>query len=356
MDRNDVPAPYSAPPAPVATPAARSPLPLIIAVVLLGVAGSGLYLQHARYQELQQTQTAQQQALSDLQRGWEARQARDEDAQRALQNRLDNLQTAHDNLRAQFAGGAERFADAQRLHAAQYLLLQANQRLALTQDVAAALQLLESADLELAGGRDSSFAQLRRDLARERGRLNALQLADVRALAEQLAGIQQQVSQLQPLAPVLLAEADGAAPAASRSDTSWLGSFAATWKRYSGDWFLVRRHAEPVTAPPDEANFRQFTLAIGVALSEAQLAALRHDQGWYQSALARAQHLLHAGLNGGPAVDALQTRLRDMATQNVAVPADIKLDSALLRVAAPLPVMPATPVKNAGEAGRESGK
>lgn len=356
MDRTDLPAPYSAPPSlPPAAPggSTRSPLPLIIAVVLLGVAGSGLYLQHARYQELQQAQGAQQQALADLQRAWEARQARDEDARRAQQNRLDNLQTAHDNLRAQFAGGAERFADAQRLHAAQYLLLQANQRLALTQDVAAALQLLESADQELAGGRDSSFVQLRRDLARERGRLNALQLADVRALAEQLAGIQHQVSQLQPLAPVLLAQGPGAPAPATGSETSWLGSLAATWKRYSGDWFLVRRHAEPVTAPPDEANFRQFTLAIGIALSEAQLAALRHDQHWYQSALERARHLLHAGLNGGPAVDALQAQLRDMATQNVAVPADIKLDSALLRVAAPLPL---APVGGKGDAGRESGK
>ncbi len=245
---------------------------------------------------------------------------------KALQDQVDAARQEQENWRAIIAGGAERFADAQRMHAAEYFIFEAEKILTLAQDVAAAAKLLETADSELAASSHRSAQQLRVAVQRDRQQLQGLAHVDALALARQLSDMQFRVERWRGLAPQLKAAA--ATRTYDPEQDTWWGQFKANVAQFSGDWFLVREHAHDVEASLSEVEARQVKQAIILNLANAQGAALRHQQGLYYNAVNQAYALVSQHYGSDSDAVAVAEQLQLMMQKVVSVTATISLTSA----------------------------
>lgn len=318
----------------VAAPA-RSAMPALLGLVLLTVLvflTIAIWRLHERTQQAERNEAVLQEAVAELRRDLSENLRSQGSALASVQEKLALQQGSHEDLRALVAGGAESFADAQRRHAAEYFIHQAAQRLTLQQDIRGAIAALDGAAQELISSKLPANQELRKRVIADQQRLASLPPVDVMAVARQLAGLQNVVNALLPLGPSLdngryLLKPDA-------HETGWLGDLKSTWHQFSGDWFLVRKHDEAVVSPPDAAEGRRIKLALSLALAEAQLAALQHENESYQEALARALRLLDQYYANAEGSEPLRTGLRSLQQQPIALAGDLNLSAlALLGVA-----------------------
>ncbi|MBH9308647.1 uroporphyrinogen-III C-methyltransferase [Pseudomonas aeruginosa] len=204
-----------------------------------------------------------------------------------------------------------------RLAEAEHLLRLASLRLSALQDVGSATELVQGADDILRAQNDPGAYAARAKRAASREALRALPEPDRTGLFVQLAALREQVNQLQPLTPTFKEGESGA------SNVAW-GDGNSTWElwwekisRYIRIDFNAGQDIRPLLAGEQLAQVR---LTIGLALEQAQWAALNGKQEVYEQALQQAQDVLDGYFNVELADSrALKLRIDELAKQPVTV-------------------------------------
>ncbi|HEJ3433067.1 TPA: uroporphyrinogen-III C-methyltransferase [Pseudomonas aeruginosa] len=320
-------------PSPVAPDASRrsgTATGLALLALLVGVAGLGAG--GWSFWQVQQLQGTERDQLAQLE---DARGKTESLAQRnqQLAARLDALPTA-DELEARRRLVVELQGDQQhlseqlkkvlgqsrqqwRLAEAEHLLRLASLRLSALQDVGGATELVQGADDILRAQNDPGAYAARAKLAASLEALRALPEPDRTGLFVQLAALREQVNQLQPLTPTFKEGESGA------SNVAW-GDGNSTWElwwekisRYIRIDFNAGQDIRPLLAGEQLAQVR---LTIGLALEQAQWAALNGKQQVYEQALKQAQEVLDGYFNVELADSrALKLRIDELAKQPVTV-------------------------------------
>ena len=318
-------------PSPVAPDASRrsgTATGLALLALLVGVAGLGAG--GWSFWQVQQLQGTERDQLAQLE---DARGKTESLAQRnqQLAARLDALPTA-DELEARRRLVVELQGDQQhlseqlkkvlgqsrqqwRLAEAEHLLRLASLRLSALQDVGSATELVQGADDILRAQNDPGAYAARAKLAASLEALRALPEPDRTGLFVQLAALREQVNQLQPLTPTFKEGESGA------SNVAWGGNSRELWwekiSRYIRIDFNAGQDIRPLLAGEQLAQVR---LTIGLALEQAQWAALNGKQEVYEQALKQAQDVLDGYFNVELADSrALKLRIDELAKQPVTV-------------------------------------
>ncbi|MBH9336551.1 uroporphyrinogen-III C-methyltransferase [Pseudomonas aeruginosa] len=320
-------------PSPVAPDASRrsgTATGLALLALLVGVAGLGAG--GWSFWQVQQLQGTERDQLAQLE---DARGKTESLAQRnqQLAARLDALPTA-DELEARRRLVVELQGDQQhlseqlkkvlgqsrqqwRLAEAEHLLRLASLRLSALQDVGSATELVQGADAILRAQNDPGAYAARATLAASLEARRALPEPDRTGLFVHLAALREQVTQLQPLTPTFKEGESGA------SNVAW-GDGNSTWElwwekisRYIRIDFNAGQDIRPLLAGEQLAQVR---LTIGLALEQAQWAALNGKQEVYEQALKQAQDVLDGYFNVELADSrALKLRIDELVKQPVTV-------------------------------------
>lgn len=212
----------------------------------------------------------------------------------ALAERVRHGEDAIANLAQQRLSGRDALA----LNEAEFLLVQAQERLALFHDADAALAAYRLADAALATAEDPSFAAVRRTIGAEREALEAARPADLRTAFDQLDRLRAALVDLSvPTAPP---------PAAAPASPSRWRSFL--------DSFVKISHDDGRSAGSHEPAFARALVVLD--LRDAQSALLNGDGTHYKAALARVRvgiaAMPGAGSDAGKAALAQVDRLAAM--------------------------------------------
>lgn len=305
---------------------------LSLGIISLLSIGAGAWYGWHYTQQQQSVMTEMRQTLTTI-------TAQDQQWRNSLTDNLQAITTTQQNLqqnvadlRTQINGGAQKFVEAQRLHAAEYLIGEAEKTLLLSQDIPAAMQLLVAAEQELSNSMEASSLALRKLIHADVTRLQSLNGVDALAVARQLGAALERVASLRDLQPGLnrpetemIGEID---------DASLWGSLWKNLKQFSGEWFLVRHYGAEVEAPLSTLEAREVKQSLSLALATAQTAALRHEQGMYYNAVEQAITLIKTHYAGSIEGQKLQQDLEVLATRLVSVNASLSLQSAQLMHAA----------------------
>ena len=224
---------------------------------------------------------------------------------------------------------------------AEYLLILAEQRLTLMQDVETAKAALQAVDNRLAGlqapGLDAVRGQVNADLLR----LAQVPVIDYSRWIEELGELTAGADTL-PLRTK--AQPDAKAGAAGAAPQGWRGFLHAVWQELR-DTVVITRTASKLAPLPAERHYLVQNLLL--RLETARLALLRRDTRALHDAAASAADWLRRWFDGGDARvrNALQ-RLQALAALDPAAPLpDISSSLETLRAlsrerAAPAPVVP----------------
>ncbi len=194
---------------------------------------------------------------------------------------------------------------------AEYLLRLANQRLAMEQNPASALTLLQAADEIMHASEQLGSYGVRQAIAKDMAALTAVPVVDQEGIYARLAALMQQSTVLTYLAPAMPAKAEVALKENSEIQTNtaadnvdsmpltwgqqaWQLSqqvFYATWQELS-DLVRVQERvsADQLLLTPEVEGLLRMRMQL--ALSQAQIALLRGQQGLYQASLAQVSGLL----------------------------------------------------------------
>ncbi len=320
-------------PSPVAPDASRrsgTATGLALLALLVGVAGLGAGgWSFWQVQQLQGTERDQLAQLEDALGKTESLAQRN----KQLAARLDALPTADElearrRLVVELQGDQHHLSEQLkkvlgqsrqqwRLAEAEHLLRLASLRLSALQDVGSATELVQGADDILRAQNDPGAYAARAKLAASLEALRALPEPDRTGLFVQLAALREQVNQLQPLTPTFKEGESGA------SNVAW-GDGNSTWElwwekisRYIRIDFNAGQDIRPLLAGEQLAQVR---LTIGLALEQAQWAALNGKQEVYEQALKQAQDVLDGYFNVELADSrALKLRIDELVKQPVTV-------------------------------------
>lgn len=197
---------------------------------------------------------------------------------------VQELANATEELRGRAQGPERAWSRAE----AMYLLDLAQRRLALNKDVETAVVALEAADARLAALRDASFANVRREIARELQLLRALRLPDTTGITARLAGLEERALEL-PVKGVVAAE--GNAIAHEELPSSFLPRAWALLRQTFANLVRVRKVGEAgALVTEEEALLRRAHLQL--MLFSARAAVMRSDAEAYRNALASSRALL----------------------------------------------------------------
>jgi uncharacterized protein HemX len=285
-------------------------------VALLAVS---VWRQRTLVLQLQQQITAQREELDEQQHALAAQQAAAVAAADALaQQRLEARQGLED-LRAEWSGGAEAFAEAQHLHAARYLVHEAALHLHIGRDAAGAQRALQAALDELAPVQGERAARLRALVSADRQTLAQLEVTSPLEVARRLHVVQTKVALLQPLKATLGNGDKGVN--LIEGESGFLAMLKQTWEQNAGAWFVVHHHDEPIRTPPDLLEHRKLRLALSLALSEAQLASVHSDPLLYAESLKRARGLASAYYQDTDLGESILTDIDALLALNIAIDA-----------------------------------
>jgi uroporphyrin-3 C-methyltransferase len=176
----------------------------------------------------------------------------------------------------------------------EYLLLVANRRLQLEQDLPTALAALQLADKRLRESGDPQWMPVREQLAAELAALRAVPAVDREGLSLRIASMGEQVGAIEPLMmPTPEAEEEAAATVTARDERSLETLPGDAWRGLKS-LLIIRRHdgESPLFLPPDQLHFLKQNLQL--QLEAARYALLRSDQRLYSDSLERAGSWLAA--------------------------------------------------------------
>lgn len=206
-----------------------------------------------------------------------------------LPEQMQVLMTAQAELREKVTGGNS----AWRLDAVEQLLLTANERAQLAQDLRGAQQALELADLRLQSLADPAWVPLRRQIAADIAALRAVPQPDITALSLKLQALSDRVPGL-PLAGHAIRSRDtqggaDAPPAEAAAEVLW---YQRVWSKVQsavGSLVTIRQNTTPTTPllPPDLHGLLVQNLRL--QLQEARTALLLRNAEQFQAALRAAQ-------------------------------------------------------------------
>lgn len=160
----------------------------------------------------------------------------------------------------------------------EHLLLIANDSLILQQDVTTALAALQTADERLRGLADPSFAETRRQIAREIGALRALPRPDIAGAAFAISGLQQDIEAL-TLESLRSPVGERSAPSladVNGEESGWRAVLNDLWATL-GNLVVIRRSDElegPLIGPEQRVFLNQ---NLRLKLESARLALLSRD-------------------------------------------------------------------------------
>lgn len=196
-----------------------------------------------------------------------------------------------------------------------YLLRLANQRLQLERDVGGAMALLETADKRLKEADNPALLPVRRAVADELAKLDAVPDVDRTGLYLSLNAQQEQLASL----PLKQDVAEIAAEGSIESPPS--GDWQQQLKRFGSelkDLVTVRRHDQALEAlitPEQESYLRQ---NVRLVIEQAQLALLKEEPELYRASLDKAVTLIEGYYDTDR--DSVQTsiaRLTDMRGKTI---------------------------------------
>lgn len=197
-----------------------------------------------------------------------------------------------------------------RLAEAEHLLRMASLRLSALHDTNSASFLLQAADHILMEQNDPAAFAAREQLARSITALRSSGSLDRTGLFVKLGALYQQANQLTALAPGFTAGKAAATASPSRWEAWWDNI-----SRYVRIDFNASEQVQPLLAGQ---SLTQVRLAIGLALEQAQWAALNGAEEVYQQALQQAVDILDAHFSAkDPKVAGLRTQISELHEQKV---------------------------------------
>lgn len=197
-----------------------------------------------------------------------------------------------------------------RLAEAEHLLRMASLRLSALHDTNSASFLLQAADHILMEQNDPAAFAAREQLARSITALRSSGSLDRTGLFVKLGALYQQANQLTALAPGFTAGKAAATASPSRWEAWWDNI-----SRYVRIDFNASEQVQPLLAGQ---SLTQVRLAIGLALEQAQWAALNGAEEVYQQALQQAVDILDAHFSAkDPNVAGLRTQISELHEQKV---------------------------------------
>ena len=317
---------------------------VLLVVLLLGLAGwRGWVAWHAREQQAQATIDQAEQRIAALEQRLEALR-RD---QRAQTQRILDAAATNRVLRDEVLGLSQRGAlledsvskladptrhgaQALRMDEVELLLIQAEQRLAIADDVDGARRAYALAAGALQGVDDPRLLNLRQALAQERAALEALGDGPHAAISARLDRFAAALATLPQRAP---ATGDGQRPA---------------WQRMLAPLVDVRPTVGDVAIAPSERATGEAALQIELALARAALE--RNDTPAFHAALARIETWLPQLWPDSPALQQRRAELKSL--RSTPLQADLSVLGSTLQqlrlirnngTPPPLPVLPAVP-------------
>lgn len=297
---------------------------LVVLALLCGLGGLGAGVWSVmQIQAADQLSVKQQQQLSDVLANTQS-VAKNE---QQLRTQLEKMPSA-----AQLQQGRELLADVQaeqqllaqrletilgasrqdwRLAEAEHLLRMASLRLSALHDTNSAGFLLEAADHILMEQNDPAAFAAREQLARSITALRSGGSLDRTGLFVKLGALYQQANQLTHLAPSFTQDAQTPAAQSASHWERWWDSVS----HYIRIDFNASEQVQPLLAGQ---SLTQVRLALGLALEQAQWAALNGAQAVYQQALQQALDILDAHFSiEDPNVKGLRTQISELSEQKV---------------------------------------
>lgn len=312
--------------------AALATLALLVALGSAGFSGWQWFNSEARQQRKAPNTAAQelsaqlqplQQQLAELQ-GLKTDSQRMEQLERELAtlprpDALEETRSALRKMQATQQAFTLRFESAfgntrqdWRLAEAEHLLRMASLRLSALQDLNSARHLIEAADQILMEQDDPAACAARDALAKALADIRALPALDRAGLFMRLGAMQGQVAGLEQLLPAFQQDKD--ASEGSRIDWSNLLDKASSYVRID---LNSDEKIQPLLASQEVTHIR---LALGLALEQAQWAALNGEQEVYQQAVQQGLALLeHYFAADHTAASALRSQLQELTDAKVSL-------------------------------------
>ena len=202
-----------------------------------------------------------------------------------------------------------------RLAEAEHLLRMASLRLSALHDTNSARFLLQAADHILLEQNDPAAFAAREQLARSIAALKSSGTLDRTGLFVQLGALYQQASELTHLAPEFT-QGQGQQSDIAQGDGP--GRWAQWWEQISRYFRVDFNASEQVQPLLAGQSLTQVRLALGLALEQAQWAALNGATEVYQQALKQALSILDAHFSAkDPNVSGLRTQISELHEQKV---------------------------------------
>lgn len=275
-----------------------SRLTTAIAVLALAIAGYSLVRLDTMRDKLDTANASVAASNADrelLRAELKSQASRERQAHRDLNRRLDTFNDAPKQLQElassveELRGRAEGPERAWSRAEALFLLELAQRRLTLDRDVETAIVALESADLRLASLKDTSFAPVRQEIAKELQALRAVQVPDTTGILTRLISAEERASDA-PVKGILVTERN--AFDRSKLPDGMFARAAAILSETFSNLIVVRKvddlSGSVITA--EEALLRRQHLQL--LFFAARTAVLRHDAEAYRTALAGARRSL----------------------------------------------------------------
>lgn len=343
-DEPTLPSPPEVTPAGSSAASRSSALPLIIALLALGLTIGLAVTAYFTWHQVQQLESEQTGIETGVSERIQPMRASLDAVNRALEQEKQRLdvrigQLGEDqqsvghrlNVLAALMGRSEQ---GWTLAEVEYLLRIANQRLQLQRDLSTARQALVAADESLRELADPHYLNVREQIARDLDAIEAVPVVDTDGLSMQLSAALAGIDKL-PVAgthydPV--AHTEAASLESEKTAQSIDELTALVWASLS-ELFRLREHDKPVgpMLPPDGEYFLRENLRL--QLAAARLALLRNDEAQYSSALQTAVQWLGSYFdNTSASVQQLTVELGKLAQVNISPPLpDVSASLRLLR-------------------------
>lgn len=298
METNEPAAPAEAAPAPEKPRRAAGTGVLVLALVLvvaaLGASGWVYYDSRVRLAATQEELARRLRTIEEDARDARAAAGAAQESARDVQTKLGALEARVSDAQSQQVAlealyeELSRNRDEWQLAEIEQVLAIAQQQLQLAGNVRSALLALQLAEGRLSRADRPQFQPVRRALARDIERLNALPAADLTGMSRQLDAILAAIDDLPLALDGRLQRASAPEAAAPAADAGALARFGASLWRELKELVVVRRvdAPEPPLLQPEQAYFLRQNLRL--RLLNARLALLSRNQAVFQSDLRAA--------------------------------------------------------------------